>query len=158
MKQLITILSLCLISALTIAQNHPPHPSQHKFTKQQRQQWRTEHINRKITYIATHMNLTEEETATFKPIVNKFFDDIRASKRKMRHAKKSTKIDNPSYDLVLEILENEKTTQRNLEIKLHNTLKKHFTPEQVYKFYEADEQFNHLLVKEIDNKCRKKQK
>ncbi len=163
MKHLIIILSLACASITINAQHRPPHDiddnnpmeiskdhNGKKMNKQMRDEFRRQHQERKINFFVKEMGLSEAEKAIFKPLFQNFCNEMQASKRRVRHAKRSTKIENPSYDLVLEILEKEDVKQHNLKVNFQQELKKHFTPKQIYMLHEAENNFNRLLVKEID--------
>ncbi len=156
MKTIITTLAIILCTLAT-AQTPPPCQSE-KCTKEQRAQWRKEHDQRKLQFIINKMNLTEAQKTTFTKMYTTFTKKMKASKHNMRHARKSTQIENPSYELIIDILQKEDNTQHQLKTNFHTELKKHFTAEQIYKFYDAEEQFNRLLMKEIDKKQRHKLK
>lgn len=122
-----------------------------KQSQEERQKQFEEMKLKQIAYFTERIGLTAEEAESFWPIVNDIRDrrwrinhDIR---RCFRQGKDNKEVD---YAKTLERLMDLRKQEADLEKECYDKLKKILSPEKLYKYYKAEEDFSFELLRSFE--------
>lgn len=130
------------------------------FTKEQIQTFHEQARQRKRLYFIGKMELNEVDKTIFLELFDKYEDAIHRSRNTDRDARMSVTdgFTDEQYLEVIKIITNESMKQAQARQSFIESLQKTLNPEQVYKFFKAEGEFNRQLVRDFDDNCKKERK
>ncbi len=148
MNKFFTFILFILFSVTVFAQRErDPHRDSDQNRKQRKEQMRAQ----KRVFMKSELGLTETEFVAFTLILDEYEKNIDSSKLVQRKANHSLSADSSDqeYEKVLQIIRQEEVKQYKLSETLFSDLSEILTMKKIYLYYEAENNFNRLLLKGI---------
>lgn len=110
----------------------------------------------KVSYITDKIHLTSEQAARFWPVYNRYDDELRTERRRIKQQVMKEK--NVSEDDARKYIhDNIAYQEKKLELKkkYKNELLKVITPQQLAELYQAEQGFKQILIQQLGDKPKR---
>lgn len=150
MNKLFTFILFILFSVTAMAQREG-EPHRNRAEEQNRMQNKEKMRAQKRIFMKSELGLTETEFVAFTLILDEYeknIDDSKATQRTARHGLTKDSSDQ-EYEKALQIIREEEVKQCKLSETFYSDLSEILSLKKIYLYYEAENNFNRLLLKGI---------
>lgn len=130
------------------------------FSREQMRAFHEQARQRKRLYFIGKMGLNEVDETIFLELFDKYEAAIHRSRETERDARMSVTdgFTDVQYLKVIKIIADEGMKQAQARQDFIENLQKMLKPEQVYRFFKAEGEFNRQLIRDFDGNCKERKK